>query len=299
MQTPQAVPPKAKEINTQPKGVITPPVFPRTQNGLDLNIDVDFLWWKSEVSGTFSGPINNKAKTPPSDFKAGFKVGVGLDLGFDGWDGYAEYTYFNQPTITSSFKAKHPAPSSLIRVDSDGFLYAPLLRKGYVSREEQFNALDVELGRNFFISRRLTLRPNFGFKGARIFETLDLQANSKHYHFKQTLSGLGIRAGLDTVWHLTKSFGLYGDAAVTGLWSSIHNSNNSFESHTQTILPVLELGVGLSYQAWFADQSYQLYAKAGWEEQIWINYNQISLSPSPASGSLTLQGLTLKVGFAF
>jgi hypothetical protein len=62
----------------------------------------------------------------------------------------------------------------------------------------------------------------------------------------------------------------------------------------------MEIGLGIAYETWFAQERYQLYAKAGWEEQVWINYNYNTPNGTVNNtGSLTLQGLTAKIGLAF
>ena len=117
---------------------------------------------------------------------------------------------------------------------------------------------------------------------------------------------------LDTVWHLTRNFGLYGDVAVTALWSSFHNNTNhnvtiSAETtntpdkkRTITIMPVLEFGLGAMYTMLFNNDACQLLVKAGWEEQVWVNYNHNSINGTwNTTGNLSLQGLTLKAGLAF
>ncbi len=305
-------------ITKQPKGTITPPVLPLVQNGLELIIDADFIWWKSQLSGTTFATVNNRARHAPTQFEPGFKFGVGLDLGFDGWDSYAEYTWVNQPWTESSFTAKTPKPANYV-ISNLGIPFTPVLKKGTVSRKEQLNILDIEIGRNFFISKRLTLRPQFGLKLARMFEKVKIVEEGtifaispikNHLFFQQTLSGVGIRVGVDTGWHLTPHFGLYGDFAVTTLWSNFHNNNSSnipsldfkqcSKTSNSTILPIIEAGLGVSYTTWFKEERYQLYAKAGWEEQVWIGYNQIDINNiANNTGNLTMQGLTAQVGLAF
>ena len=313
--TPQQTP-----VTTQPKGTITPTVAPRVQNGWDLALDADFIWWKAEVSGLSFAEIDRKVQSPSSSFEPGFKVGVGLDLDFDGWDAYAEYTWFREPWHKSCHSSKnHVSYSSFVHVNtSDGTHSSLILSDACSQRKAQFNIVDLELGRNFFISKRLTLRPNFGFKLARMLEKTNFTQNEEglsgfvNLDLRQTLSGIGTRAGIDTVWHISRTFGFYGDIAVTALWSSIHNhctshyradfitTNNAPKTVTQTILPVIETSVGLSYMNWFYNEAYQLYAKAGWEEQIWISYNNNAPSGTVNNtGNLTLHGLTLKLGFVF
>lgn len=307
-------------VVTQPKGTITPTVAPRVQEGWDLAIDADFTWWKSKVSGLSYAEIDHKVRSPSSSFQPGFKVGVGMDLDYDGWDAYAQYTWFNAPWQKSCHESEDDVSySSFVHVNtSDGALSSLILADACSERKEQFNIADLELGRNFFISKRLTLRPSFGFKLARMLEKTNFTQNEEglsgyaNLYLRQTLSGIGTRGALNTVWHISRTFGFYGDIAVTALWSSIHNqctsnfrtdsitTTNSPKTVTQTILPVIETSVGVTYMNWFYNEAYQLYAKAGWEEQIWIDYNQ----NTPAgllnnTGNLTIHGLTVKLGFVF
>ncbi len=305
-------------ITKQPKGTITPPVLPLVQKGLELIVDADFIWWKSQLSGTNFATINNKDKNLPSQFEPGFKLGVGLDLGFDGWDSYAGYTWVNQPWTKSSFKGKQLGLANFVIPDI-GLPLNFFVEKGTVSNKQQLNIADVEIGRNFFISKRLTLRPHFGLKLARMFEKIKISeegvtllntSTSSDLFFQQSLSGVGIRAGIDTGWHVTSHLGLYGDLAVTTLWSNFHNNATSdiqpldfqhkIKTSNSTIIPVIEAGLGISYITWLKQERYQLYAKAGWEEQIWINYNQIDINNvANNTGNLTMHGLTIKMGLAF
>lgn len=312
--------PSTPSVTTQPKGTITPAVAPRVQNGLGILADIDFTWWKSQLSGMNYAEIDSRVRSPSSHFNPGFKVGFGLDLDFDGWDSYLGYTWFNNPWSSSSHKSKDKTSySSFVHTDtSSGILSSMILADATSSRKEQFNILDAELGRNFFISKRLTLRPHFGMKAARMLEKTKFVQNQEgspgfiKSFLSQSLSGLGARAGINTVWHLSRTFGFYGDFAITALWSSLHNRSSSEFSKdhlqtdrysnlkTQTILPVIEMGLGLTYMTWLYNETYQLYAKAGWEEQIWINYNNnMPNSTVNNTGNLTLQGLTVKAGFAF
>ena len=34
-------------VTTEPRGLITPTVSPRVEQGQDVLIDIDFIWWKS------------------------------------------------------------------------------------------------------------------------------------------------------------------------------------------------------------------------------------------------------------
>ncbi len=127
--------------------------------------------------------------------------------------------------------------------------------------------------------------------------------------------GIGIRAGLDSAWHFTKSFSFVGQAAITALWESFEvsrhdlqqrNNTNSFftdlhyKDSFHTIKPVLELYLALRWETWYCCDSYHFSAEAGWEEQFWGDQNQFSqIIVGTRLGDLILQGFTFKLRFDF
>ncbi len=319
---PPSVAYKPEAVTTEPRGLITPTVSPRVDKGQEIDIDADFIWWKTYISDFDYAQIDGKVLSPKAVFEPGFKVGTGMDLYHDGWDVYTQYTWVHQPKIRNSGTAVEPGYSTFVVPYAQGAnlgtLSAISIFDTSAWRSYKVNILDAEVGRNFFISKRLTLRPHVGIKGASLFEETKIiytgegPVDTATVRLKQNLSGLGIRGGIDTVWHIIPSFGFYGDFAFTALWGNFHNRltshvvlDGSSESHplrknSQDIVPVLEAGFGLTYMVWFKQNRYQLYTKAGWEEQIWIGYNKNLINgQTSADGSLTMQGLTWKVGFVF
>lgn len=309
-------------VTIEPRGLITPTVAPRVDKGFDIVVDADFIWWKSYVSNFEYAQIDGDVLSPKYQFEPGFKVGTGMDLYHDAWDVYAEYTWLYQPESMNSGTTSNTGYSTFVvpfaqGVDTGILSSIPLLDT--VSwRTFQLNVLDGEVGRNFFISKKLTLRPFIGLKGASLFEKTKIIYSGSGLvevdtvHFKQNVSGVGIRGGFNTLWHIIPSFGFYGDFAFTALWGSFHNNltnravlnsstlTSSLYRSVQDIVPIFEAGLGLSYVTWFKKNRYQLFAKAGWEEQIWLSYNKNMVNGQMStSGSLTLQGLTLKLGFVF
>ncbi len=309
-------------MTTEPRGLITPTVAPRVNQGMGILVDAAFIWWKSYVSSFDYAQINGSVLSPCFTFEPGFKLGTGMDLYHDGWDIYSQYTWFHQPDLKNASSSSTPGYSTLIipfaqSVES-GVLNAIAITSTTSQRKSLFNILDCEVGRNFFISKRLTLRPNIGLKAASLFERTKISydgsgpVSSSAITLRQNLSGLGIRGGFDTMWHIIPSFGFYGNLAVTALWGSFHNtlinqftldgssSSISCYKNTQDIIPVVEMGLGLSYMVWFKQDRYQFYTRGGWEEQIWVGYNKNLINGmTSVYGSLTLQGLTLKAGLVF
>jgi hypothetical protein len=330
-------PQQSESVTTQPRGMITPAVAPRVRDGAGLIVTADFIWWKTNISGmeyATSGVVDDgnvfvpfgvstkrgRVNQPNFDFEPGFKVGAGLDFAYDGWDLYANYTWLNGDTEHNSLSAhrRNGVTTLFPVVDVFGDISTVSLTKESSKWRQYFNVLDLELGRNFFISRHLTLRPHFGLKSAWISEKWKLQYVEADSIFidlqkrKQTLWGIGTRAGLNTVWHFSRNWGLYGDIAVTALWSDFHikakdretdaslalnvTTLNTREVITE-VIPVIETGLGMTYMAWFDHDEYLFQISAGWEEQIWLGFN--NFVDFNRTGNLSVQGLTVKAGFAF
>ena len=262
----------------------------------------------------------------------------------DGWDVYANWTWLNEFKGRSHCGSNEHAASDPCDEDENSAAYTHLssidysasrdvdgkayndatqfhFEEGHAKWEMQFNALDLELGRNFFISRHLTLRPHFGLKfgwisqeyHAEVHDTAFADDSEAEAKINQHFWGLGIRTGLDTVWYFSRHFGIYGDFAFGALWSDFHSRRQDtyedpsnprakvarYKRHLETLTEVLELGLGLRYDTTFFVGDYAFFLQAGWEEQIWFNQNQYLDSRDTRSGNLTLHGLSIKAGLMF
>lgn len=368
--------------------VITPNASPIVQHGVDVFISADFIYWTGRLdnlqyayNGVATGSSADDAafvdqttgvNVPQGGFSfvkrkwsPGFKVGIGLDLGHDGWDLGAEYTWFRTHpsgrTDGGTTLGTILVPAFSINPTSgiSGFMDAagtgsntatsndfPATGYATASYRLHFNNIDLSLGRNFFVSPRLTTRPHFGLKGTwqtqrfkPAYEDVTASADDGdgttttlsnacyHINFKQNYWGVGIRTGMDTSWQFMKSFGIFGNWALSALWGQFDVTRKDWSQSTVTttvdgtstaevILPsymtnvvkkfhtlsaVLELALGLRYDYWFSDNDYRFRIQAGWEEQIWFDQNQLFYmnQTSPLTGNLIFQGLTLKVRFDF
>jgi hypothetical protein len=195
------------------------------------------------------------------------------------------------------------------------------LNSAHASWKFHFNALNLELGRNFYISKFLALRPFIGLNSTWQHQDFHVDydgvegATTLDYRMKNDLCfwGIGIRGGIDMAWHLASNWSIYGDAAVSALWGRFNGTRKDrsaeigddfltvFDTHTSyhTIIPVLELGVGLRKEEWFCNDRFHIAIQAGWEEQVWFDLNQFQLGYFLAKGNLVMQGLTAKFRFDF
>lgn len=334
--------PEEKMVQMQP--TITPSVYPYISEGTNTYATLDFIWWKSVIAGTeyaFTGVADNyqvtfgestgqgSMKNPPYQFEPGFKAGLGVHFDHDGWDLYAQFTYLAGVNGSNTSETS-PGTGGLTLSDvtfGDGDYYAINYLSDRCELHQDFNVIDLELGRNFFISKHLTLRPHAGLKTGWIHENLvlaispipgytdgDDDANvleSVKSTRGQNLWGIGIRGGMDTMWHINKNWALYADLAFATFWGDFHikATNTLVESVSgqyepldtreslQAVIPVIEAGLGLAYITWWDNDNYRAQIQAGWEEQVWLDFNHFM--DAYRSGSLSLQGLTVRGTLTF
>ena len=199
------------------------------------------------------------------------------------------------------------------------------MHKGEGSWQLHFNNIDLELGRNYWISKWLALRPFVGLKVSWMEQNFHAEYHvndASHsfdrwdYHMYQDQDqwGVGVRAGLNTVWYLWKHVGIFGDFALSGMYNhfdterrdkyrnnqSLFTKNLNTEAGFYDVTAVLEWALGARFDTAFHNDDYYFYFQAGWEQQLWFNQNQFFyLAEGKGSGNLSMQGLTLEMGFYF
>jgi hypothetical protein len=337
---------------------ITPVANPKPDEWLNPFITADYIYWKAYSEGlaySYDGVANAPTAVNPSSastgevlrpkfkWESGFKIGLGNKFSHDGWDVYAQYTWLRSKAESEEGE-EDCCVTTTVTAKSDYWLATAACPEAVLMGEEgsdwrlnSFNVLDLELGRDFYISKFLTLRPFGGLKFSWIHQkykvkysdiifvgdgndvpplslsTIPLGSNVK-LDFKQREFGVGLRAGMDTQWYFCKWLGAYGDFALTALWNRFNErrevevntpSATEFDSEeikdkVYDVTAVLEIGLGLFFEWAFCDDAYMLSLAAGWEDQIWFNQNNmIFLMNNNAPGNLAFQGFTLRAEFAF
>lgn len=316
---------------------ITPPAGPLVSNGADVYLTADFIWWKAQQDGltyAFNGTTDRNLTLnaekgslhePHFKYEPGFKVGLGVLSNHDNWDFYSQYTWLKvEESDTKNEFHNKGTDNYLLGTDTFNFGSNPRFAEMEGKWGLNFNVLDIEMGRNFWLSKRLTMRPHVGMKFSWIKQDFDvhgedytlLDAPSKlDYEFDLHQFGVGVRAGLDNSFYMANKWSIFGDLAVTGLWNSFKSSredtyqatpaSTEFEpAHVHyrphSVTAVLELDLGLRFETIFSKGRYMYMLQAGWETQVWFNQGQfVSFNSLPTPGNLSMQGLTIKTGFWF
>jgi hypothetical protein len=323
----------------QEQRVITPPAGPFVKNGANVFVTGEFLWWQAiqeklkyaatGVLATSGTTITSSGKVYRMDYpwKPGFRIGIGFYPSHDGWDLYARYTWFHS---SSTSRAKSgsgnliPISVTLNNITNSQVSQITSARSLW---DLHYNTVDIELGRNFFLSRFLLARLFFGLRG----NWINQDWNTRYIANQVTLGnigplpgvvttnqdhdtwGIGIRMGTNVTWTFIKGWSLASDIAFSGLWNDydVHRhdrfqieglqatTTTNISNDPDSIIAAVELMLGLKGEWYFQEERYHLLAQAGWESQIWINYGNFIYYFGQSNGNLSFNGLTVKFRFDF
>ncbi len=249
-------------IETSPANVYTELSFNYWQTSQD-NMELG-LFNDGRISNTFTsgGTITSITSTDSTHyldmdfgFNPGFTIAVGWNFNYDDWDLRAEYTWFhniNKHRVNSpNFLLYHSASPS-ISPTWGTFFPASIADPAYIdsfiienyqtaseSWRVNLDTLDLDIGRWFYVGRKIVLRPSFGIRGALIDQDVHISyingfasfplniigltqsflTDDKSINGKSRSWGTGLKMALDTEWILGKGFRLYGSGEVDTLFT--------------------------------------------------------------------------------
>ena len=251
--------------------------------------------------GSPAFPLDGDVKDHDFGWDIGFKGGLGYKTPHDNWDVYARYTWYETEDTSSSFKS---APSGLISLTH----YLPVVSSHVKSHlDVNYNNVELELARSFFVSSQVSFRPHFDVKSAwidinndisytasgispvfRTFAGLDFKTKER-----LTFWGIGPRAGIDSKWHLGYGFHIFGDAAASILYGKFttlqrdylppHFLPNNLDGGLifkmrhkfHRYVPFAQMFLGLGWERYINNDKQHLGFKAGYEVQYYWRINQI------------------------
>ena len=233
-------------------GMLNPPARPLVED-FDVNLFGDLLIWQAHENGlpiaikntatnftTLSGYQNFEdahVKHLDFDYDVGFRIGIDFDTTYDGWDVSLTWLRFDADADAKTFASgnKELFPSRLgpniaaFIGDSDNFSGPdplPVYGKAHSRWKGYLNQLDLDMGREFFVSKYLTVRPHFGLRTTWIRQHLKTEYShgipisdrptmtDTKVHEKNKWWGLGVEGGLDTSWMVGNGFSVYGNLAA-------------------------------------------------------------------------------------
>ena len=289
------------------------------QQSWDIFFTGSYTYWYVDEAG-FDLARNVTTTTDESvlfqnnSYSSGFKVGVGVDFGFDSWVGFAEYTWLRNSSSTGT----NTVVTSADFVKSN--LFGPGLSSVTVAGNRSINMdmVDATLSRPFYEGRKMTLLPYSGLRAAWIRQkfTGTVATATQNTHSNSNSWAVGPRAGVAAHWMLGWGFRFEGDMGASVLYQSYKASvqqvavalNSGNQNH---LAPVADMCVGLGWGSYLDRQNYHLDFVATYDFMNWWGQNFIrqtadqlhNLSTQGTSGadagSLQISGLTITARFDF
>ncbi|MBX7066082.1 MAG: hypothetical protein K1X28_02510 [Parachlamydiales bacterium] len=283
-----------------------------------------FYWYASETLD-WAFTLNHTANTVNSDYRSlvfdwapGFSVGFGFNIDHDQWDVRTSYTWFNAKAsdhttgpVTSAFLGARTSLIELIQLFSAGKGKLNLL----------YNMFDIDLGRGYFLSDCLSIRPSIGIKGGWITQKIRTSWTIDNFiltgsplnateNLNQRFQGGGPKGGITGKWYLSPNFSLMSQFEAGYLWGH-WSINDTFIDNLNTIIfvkttdrnygaLVFHSFLGFGWDSNFnCDQSH-IALQIGYEIEDWFNHLQIFTNTSGSQNNdLILQGFNCSLNLDF
>ncbi len=308
-------------------------------NGNGFSLTGEALIWhmynsNSEYALANSNVTTGTAQAVGSPYKQqfawdwGFRTGIGYYLGHDHWDTNLELTWFHTHSINSVSVAT--GVNFLIPLVGNPATLAPasgtpIFLNASAKNNTTYYDLMWQLGRDFFVSKYLALRPFVGVRGTWFYETRNVKyttgAGVAYNVFdKNNFSGVGPATGLTAKMYMSDHFSIYGSALGSLIWGEFDVASTSknittsanidnVTSGTRGIVPNLQFGLGLGYDTNCMDDKMNFSISAGYESLFFFGENQMltwaggklanNSTTSPLNGNKEMHGFNLNVVFAF
>lgn len=290
---------------------------PETE-GTHFYATFDVTYWHTKIGGTEFGITSNgfDAETPPPQFLSlhpggdlkendfgwdvGLKAGLGYKTPHDKWDVFLRYTWLSAHDSKSLYKSP---PAVIIGIRS----FLPVLAKRAKSHvDTDYNNLDLELARSYFISKNYSIRPHFDVKAtwlnirqniSYIFSETFLNPYpavgdpEKKIYSSSKFWGVGPRAGIDGKLFIGDGFNLFGELAGSilygyfkerlkekfpmGISNDIAGTLLTARDHYHRFIPFVQMQLGLQWGTYLNDKRQHLDFKIGYEVQYYWRVNQL------------------------
>ena len=274
----------------------------------------------TDANDEFNNLIDSSYLTPDFKWDWGFKLGLAYCSPCDGWDIGVYWTWYRGKAF-SHHEAEPDDNHVLLPLWSafswppGGINFATDIRTDW---RLQLNLIDIELGRNFWTSQYLSIRPHVGIRVAYLEQDFDIKhlggnlealtilviggngwglqsALNNEVHFDNDFKGVGLKSGLDTTWNFGCGWSLYGNLAasiVYGRFNVDHHEWNRLATGDHAKTRVLETN---ETSAPLAPCLIWVLASNGWEWSAIANM----VWRLPSVGSNTSSSIKISSGESF
>ena len=308
---------KLEKNQTKASG-IPPSGRPEVKDGWNIFLMADLLYWKVEENGLEYAlkakpddlnsflPVHGDIKAPDFDWHLGFKLGVGWNIPYDCWDLSLVWTRIN-----ADAHGRTEAGGGIIYgIFGDSPSSAVPCAKASADWSMHFNLLDLELGREFYVGKHLTLRPHMGLRTAWIHQNYDVKYQDviglgplvtsvlfNKIDFHNHFDGIGVRGGCDSQWELGAGFSVFGNVALSLLYGDIDvkrdrkqilnidtggvqigpvDVKGPIKSNVHVGRAALDFVLGLKWDYMLCHERFHIGLEAGWEQHMFFGQNQLT-----------------------
>lgn len=299
----------------------------------------EFAYTDDDPTGT--PPIHGRTKEIDFDWDWGIKAGLGYNFEHDNWDIYLNYMWLDtsgSKSVSSGLNSSviplkgFPGIVNGCLAPFGNFTFATIAKSQF---DADYNILNLELGRNYFISPKIAFRPHWGlqsswidleqvvrYSGGELPVTTNqdggIGVNTVHVRDDSDFWGLGPRVGINTKWFIGKGFNIFGDAAGALLFGRMdvdhrekfslcpEESRISIDANRHQFVPTMQLTMGLGWDRYFNDNQNHVMLRVGFDSQYFWRANQMlriddaaSLKYERISEDLGIYGLTIDARLDF
>lgn len=298
-------------------GIINPPARPTQKDDWGAYITIDPLLWQAHVNGLGFAVKTNPSGIPARvrnlhfDWDWGFRLGLGLNLPYDGWDVVLDWTRVHNHAhkttqATTAGETLYPSKLNANFADTNSF------QRAEAHWRSKLNILDLDLGREFFVSKWLTLKPFAGVRSLWLHQQFKANystAPSTNFFTNQKCKywGFGIHTGLNTQWGLGDGWSMFANTAFSTIYGFFSVRHYDEVSHERIGRVINDNMLGVRYDFMFCDDRYHIGVDLFWELHMLFGQNQFLLNVDDVAkgifvanqGDFTAQGFGIRLRFDF
>jgi len=278
-------------------------------------------------------------KNPNFEWNPGFQVSLGyIFCKREAWDLVLSWTHYISDSKRST-STSVDFPLERILPGWDPFLTGAFASHASAHWDLHYNILDVCLEKYFSVGNWFAVKPTVGLRGAWIdqkYRTKYLATQDGLNFFNSNLkarndfSGLGVKAGTDLQWFLSKRWSILGNFALSLIYGTFELKQKVFgiifpapgvtipeEFETKAsearIVPNLESKIGLQWQTFLSCHRYRISFGAFYNLFYWFHQNRLHnlsvffnaltfdtyINEIRNSGDLQIHGGSLEARFEF
>lgn len=296
--------------------------------GYGLWVTGDVLLWTafeggsdyaySSSSGVSTSEIGTVYKAK-FDWNVGYRLGASYSWPQDNWDLGVIFTRV-EPEAENSVSA--PAGGRLGSLLTANDINTAL--DASLDWDTKLSVIDFEMGRSYFVSRYLYLRPLFGIRGAWVHQKADAEYSNtttvEAVNNRNDFDGGGLRLGADTKWFFDTHWNLNLNASASALYGKFKVLNDrttttsgstTYQTHMAQsfyrVVPTAQTSLGLGWETFFSNDGNHISLVASYELSYWWRQNQMFFTETASaapygerySDDLGFHGFTLDMQISF